>query len=94
MIKPLSEKYEVYVIDLPGMGLSSKTIWNMNESKEVINYFTECIEEWRKQLDIKQFTLVGHSLGGYISGHYALKYPNRLDKLFMLSPVGITRQTD
>jgi cardiolipin-specific phospholipase len=33
--------------------------------------------------------LIGHSFGGYISGHYALKYPDRIHKLLLMSPIGI-----
>ena len=29
-------------------------------------------------MKIDNFTLVGHSLGGYIGSHYALNYPNRI----------------
>ena len=29
-------------------------------------------------------------MGGYIVGNYALKYPQHLSKLIMLSPIGVT----
>ncbi|WKT45587.1 hypothetical protein QSH57_010461 [Fusarium oxysporum f. sp. vasinfectum] len=35
------------------------------------------------------FTLLGHSLGGYLAVSYAIKYPGRLKKLILASPVGI-----
>ena len=40
--------------------------------------------------DNKKFYLIGHSFGGYISLCYAIKYPDYIIKLFLLSPVGIT----
>lgn len=45
-------------------------------------------------MNIHEFTLVGHSLGGYIGGHYALNYPDRVDKLILLSSAGVTRLTE
>ena len=41
------------------------------------------------QLDIEQFTLAGHSLGGLLAGKYAHKYPNNVittlyPEIFML----------
>eukprot|EP01130_Rhizamoeba_saxonica_P017468 TRINITY_DN847_c0_g1_i1.p1 TRINITY_DN847_c0_g1~~TRINITY_DN847_c0_g1_i1.p1 ORF type:complete len:216 (+),score=43.67 TRINITY_DN847_c0_g1_i1:417-1064(+) len=47
------------------------------------------MEEWRQQMNLDKFTLIGHSLGGYLSGCYAIKYPERVEKLVLLSPVGI-----
>lgn len=35
------------------------------------------------------FILAGHSFGGYICGHYAVKHPQHIKKLLMLSPAGI-----
>jgi abhydrolase domain-containing protein 6 len=32
--------------------------------------------------------LAGHSLGGYIVGNFALKYPEGIKKILLLSPVG------
>jgi pimeloyl-ACP methyl ester carboxylesterase len=32
--------------------------------------------------------LIGHSLGGYLSTQYALRYPDRIQKLILMSPAG------
>lgn len=41
--------------------------------------------------DMKDFVLIGHSFGGYVSGLYATKYPHHVKKLLMLSPLGVSR---
>jgi len=38
---------------------------------------------------ITDFTLAGHSLGGYLSARYALKYPEKLNGLVLISPAGV-----
>lgn len=38
-----------------------------------------------------KFVLAGHSLGGYLVGRYAHKYPDNLSALIFISPVGIDR---
>jgi pimeloyl-ACP methyl ester carboxylesterase len=40
------------------------------------------------------FILAGHSFGGYIGGLYALKYPENVKKLLMLSPIGMNKIPD
>jgi pimeloyl-ACP methyl ester carboxylesterase len=35
------------------------------------------------------FYLAGHSFGGYIAGNYAVKYPQYIKKLLLISPIGI-----
>ena len=56
---------------------------------EAENWFIDALEEWRVQRKIDRFTLLGHSLGGYMAVAYALKYPGHLKKLVLASPVGI-----
>lgn len=53
------------------------------------NYYIDAIEQWRIDHGIKQFHLVGHSFGGYLSYKYALKYPDSIDKLCLISPLGV-----
>lgn len=87
--------WKVYALDLLGMGRSSRPPFKIHSKDrqkcitEAENWFIDALEEWRVQRKIDRFTLVGHSLGGYMSVAYALKYPGHLNKLILASPVGI-----
>jgi cardiolipin-specific phospholipase len=87
--------WKVYALDLLGMGRSSRPNFKIHakdrEGKitEAENWFIDALEEWRKAKKIDRFTLLGHSLGGYMAVAYALKYPGHLNKLILASPVGI-----
>lgn len=87
--------WKVYALDLLGMGRSSRPPFRIQSKDrqgsitEAENWFIDALEEWRAQKKIDRFTLLGHSLGGYMAVAYALKYPGRLNKLVLASPVGI-----
>lgn len=53
------------------------------------DFFVQSLEEWRKSVGAETMCLVGHSLGGYLSAAYTLRYPDRVSKLILLSPAGI-----
>ncbi|KAI6034081.1 Alpha/Beta hydrolase protein [Pisolithus microcarpus] len=54
-------------------------------------FFVDSLEEWRDKMGLDKMTLIGHSLGAYLSVAYALRYPTRVNKLILLSPAGVTR---
>ena len=87
--------WKIYALDLLGMGRSSRPPFRVNTKDrqtsitETENWFIDALEEWRVQKKIDRFTLLGHSLGGYMAVAYALKYPGHLNKLVLASPVGI-----
>ena len=57
------------------MGLSSRPPYEAKAAEDALNEYIETIEEFRKAVKIdKPFYLIGHSLGGYISLGYTLKY--------------------
>lgn len=95
--EPLSRKqgWRLYALDLLGMGRSSRPNFQIHAKDkagkiaETESFFVDSLEEWRKEKNIDRFTLMGHSLGGYMAVCYALKYPGRLNKLILASPVGI-----
>jgi abhydrolase domain-containing protein 5 len=90
MLKPLSEHYHTFCPDLLGFGLSSRPNIKLTTYENIINFFVDSLEEWRKANNLEEFHLVGHSLGGYLASKYALKYPKYVSKLSLMSPVGVT----
>mmetsp|Transcript_6963 Transcript_6963/g.12872 ORF Transcript_6963/g.12872 Transcript_6963/m.12872 type:complete len:347 (-) Transcript_6963:158-1198(-) len=55
---------------------------------KAVDFFIDPMEEWFEHHGLEQVTLVGHSLGGYLSAMFAAKYPHRVHTLVLASPVG------
>jgi len=94
VVKPLSEKFRLYLIDIPGMGASSRVQFNSSSKQETDDFFTDLLEDWRKEMDITDFFLAAHSYGGYLASLYTLKYSQHIKKLFLISPVGFQQRPD
>jgi pimeloyl-ACP methyl ester carboxylesterase len=90
-LKYLCRHFCVYTLDIMGMAGSSRpeNYPATMTADECGNYFIDYIEAWRARLDLKNFYLCCHSLGGYIGGLYAAKYPTHIRKIVLLSPVGV-----
>ncbi|KAI1109187.1 alpha/beta-hydrolase [Nemania sp. NC0429] len=95
--EPLSRLtgWKIYALDWLGMGNSNRPPFKITakDPKEKIteaeNWFIDSLEEWRKIRKLDKFTIIGHSLGGYLAVSYALKYPGHIKKLILASPVGV-----
>lgn len=59
--------------------------------QEYENYYIDTLEKWRKENNFPKVNVVGHSYGGYLSFKYAMKYPERVHKLCLVSPLGVER---
>ena len=89
----------VYAVDWLGMGRSARVPFNVTAKRtdvvarvsEAESFFIDSLEEWREKMGLEEMTIVGHSLGAYLSAAYALKYPDRVNKLILLSPAGVPR---
>lgn len=89
----LSTNFRVISIDLPGSGLSGAThcIEDNDETchenlgpdylKHTLRYFIE-------DLQLSNLNLVGSSYGAYLAADYALKNPDNVEKLVLVSPAG------
>ncbi|KAI0802797.1 Alpha/Beta hydrolase protein [Xylaria sp. FL0064] len=95
--EPLSRLtgWKIYALDWLGMGNSKRPPFKITakdpkeKTTEAENWFVDSLEEWRKIRKLDKFTIIGHSLGGYLAVSYALKYPGHIKKLILASPVGI-----
>lgn len=87
----------VYALDWLGMGRSARVPFQIKAKRDDVHarvteaesFFIDSLEEWRKKMGLSQMTLIGHSLGAYLSVAYALRYPDRVAKLILLSPAGV-----
>ena len=62
---------------------------HQHETHAAEQVFVESLEAWRKAHNIPKMKLAGHSMGGYMSVAYAEKYPERVERLILISPAGV-----
>ena len=79
--------FRAIAFDLKGHGLSDKP---QNEAEYTIQSLIDHVGEVIDALELDQPTLVGHSLGGSLSYHFAARHSDRVRALALLSPVGLT----
>jgi pimeloyl-ACP methyl ester carboxylesterase len=79
-ITDLAKKYTVYAPDLPGYGLTGPL-----KGKYHIPEIADFVEKFTESLGIREFSLVGHSLGGGVALDLALKFPANIKKLVLVS---------
>jgi len=90
MFPYLRHYFTIVCIDMLGMGSSGRPEYDSYTFDSAVEFHLDSIRAWmdRKLVDQKYY-LLGHSLGGCIACHYALKYPKNIEKLILMSPVGI-----
>jgi pimeloyl-ACP methyl ester carboxylesterase len=86
---PLAEHFHVIAFDYVGHGLSDKKIDAYNPA-----VFAEQLRELMDVLGIPKAHLSGESLGGWVSGLFAAKYPERVGRLMLNTAAGIPVVTD
>lgn len=89
MFPHLIQHFNVYCPDLIGMGFSSRPQIKFKTGIEYIRFFLEFLELWRIKMGLGRIYMMGHSLGGYFAGQYALFYPENIIHVSLLSPAGV-----
>lgn len=84
-IGPLSEQHRVLALDLPGFGRSGKP-----DAPYSIGWFVDKVARFLDGKGVARAHLVGNSLGGQIALGFALAHPERVDRLVLAAPAGIT----
>ena len=80
-----SRHYLLYALDIPGEpGKSGDDQYPMNSP-----IYAQWLEEVLNALSLPSVTLVGLSLGGWMSLNYSVRHPERIVKLVLLCPSGI-----
>ncbi|NUU61861.1 alpha/beta fold hydrolase [Paenibacillus agri] len=87
-ISHYSKSYRVYALDIPGDPGKSEDIRHPLKS----DAYAEWMNDVLRALHLEQATLIGISLGAWMAVNYAVKHPEKVDKLVLMSPSGIGPQ--
>lgn len=83
-IAGLSMELRVVALDLPGFGYSDKPKMNYT-----IKFYSDFVGKFiQKVIGVTPVTIAGSSLGGHVAAEVAIRQPNAVSKLVMISPPG------
>jgi pimeloyl-ACP methyl ester carboxylesterase len=82
VIDKLLGRFTCLAVDLPGLGKSPSASYGLKQLELVAG----AIEQLRVKNKIEKWHLVGHDAGSAIAVHYAYRFPERVDRLALLSP--------
>lgn len=77
--------YRVIVPDQVGFGKSSKP----SSYQFSFQVLAENTHKLLESLKVSKATVIGHSMGGMLATRYALMYPNQVENLILVNPIGL-----
>ena len=81
---PLAQNYHVIALDQVGFGKSDKPLL-----KYRVATYADFLDKFMSELKIETASLVGNSMGGWVAGLMAIKYPGRVQKIVLADAAGI-----
>lgn len=76
----LKDEVRVVTLDLPGHGIS-----NVIGEVHTMEYLAKCVGDAMAALGIERYSMVGHSMGGYVSLAMLDEYRDHIDNIILLS---------
>jgi 2-hydroxy-6-oxonona-2,4-dienedioate hydrolase len=83
-IPALAANYHVVAPDQIGFGKSDKPLL-----KYRVGTYADFLDKLMSELKIEKASLVGNSMGGWVAGLTAIKYPNRVEKIVLADAAGL-----
>ncbi len=83
-LEPLSRHYRVIAPDLLGFGRSGKPLLSYR-----IATFVEVLDRFLQAVAVPRASIIGNSMGGWISAAFALRFPERVSRLVLNDAIGI-----
>ena len=83
---PLSSRYTVIAYDRPAFGFTERPVewgeWNPYGSEEQVDLLLDMLD----QMSLTEVVLIGNSAGGTVAAKFALRAPERVKALILVSP--------
>lgn len=82
-VEELKADYRLIRLDMPGFGLTGPPNFEYSVDNSM-HFFKTFVDE----LGLERFNVAGNSLGGYMAWNFAVRWPERIDRMILLDPVG------
>lgn len=83
--RPLTERYHVVALDLPGFGDSSKP----QQASYDVGTQAERVANFAAAIGVRRLHLAGNSMGGHIAALYAARHPEQVLSLALIDNAGV-----
>jgi pimeloyl-ACP methyl ester carboxylesterase len=87
LLAPFAKQYRVIAFDLPGFGRSEE----LGTREYELAMAGDVMDAALEKLGVRDFALMGHSLGGGVAVHYAAQRNDRVKALILIAPAGFFR---
>lgn len=84
VMEPLSRSFRVVALDLPGSGQSGCD----SQARYTTTAYADFLARFLDTLGIEQTSVLGNSMGGQIAAEFALRHPERVQKLILCDAAG------
>lgn len=81
VMESVPDDFRALAVDVRGSGDSDKP-----DAGHTVRQMSEDIYQFARALDLKDFTMVGHSMGGVITIDFAIEHPELLKSMVMVNP--------
>lgn len=90
ILRPLSARFHLLVVDRPGCGLSDYMDYRgLDFRSEAIDF----VGAFMHAVGLEKASLLGQSMGGYFSICFAMQYPERVNRLLLMgAPAGMNHR--
>lgn len=83
LAEPLSKHYTIYLVDMPGFGMSDKP-----QTSYTLEYLSDNMKGFVEQFPEEHFSIIGSSIGGSVATQLAAEFPDRIDNVILIDPFG------
>ena len=80
---PLQQSFDLAYLEQRGCGRSDRP----GPGAYSMDAYANDVEALRQQIEAEKVVLIGHGWGGYCALVYAMRYPERVDALVLMSPI-------
>jgi pimeloyl-ACP methyl ester carboxylesterase len=84
-VEALSEHFRVYAVDIVGQGGRTVASRKIESRQDYADWLNDLLDG----LGIARASIVGNSYGGFIALSHAALAPERIDRMVLISPVGL-----